>query len=371
MSRKLEALVYYDGEMLSDPSFGIVFQANNTATFKISRRSTFEVLTALVCKKASNSRGRQLQSLKYRLPTSLEPLTYSVFHVGDDGDVLMMLETHCQYSFGGPIELLATFSDEQASCSNQVPNWGRANFDFDPNAHSPTAGLRRDFNLLNTSYDEGGSSSHSAMHRHSCVASFGFDLNMPPTQESTYNPYTGEAGRSSSYHEARSPYDHERFNPFDDFSSGRYSTYIPTARNIDEYPQQSEQHSVPQQSTGSFRETVGDEQDLFRFTDAPEDEEPIMEPGPEGDEMGLFNDEPDEIDEPNSAENDETAIQSVPQHWGAEGSSSGTTGFFDVPAHFITVDYEAFNPNEFPELNQFILRNNGQLAKGMKMVACL
>ncbi|KAL4278406.1 hypothetical protein GQ457_03G024270 [Hibiscus cannabinus] len=188
MSRKLEAFVYYDGEMLSDRSFGVVFQANNTVTFKISRRSTFEVLTALVCKKAPNSRGRQLQSLKYRLPTSLEPLTYSVFHVGDDGDVLMMLETHCQYSFGGPIELLATFSDEEAGCSNQVPNWGRANFDFDPNAHSPTAGLRRDFNLLNTSYDEGGSSSHSAMHRHSCVASFGFDLNMPPTQQSTYNP---------------------------------------------------------------------------------------------------------------------------------------------------------------------------------------
>ncbi|KAL4291783.1 hypothetical protein GQ457_14G020400 [Hibiscus cannabinus] len=220
MSRKLEALVYYDGEMLSDPSFGVVFQANNTVTFKISRRSTFEVLTAIVCKKAPNSRGRQLQSLQYRLPTSLEPLTYSVFHVGDDGDVLMMLETHCQYSFGGPIELLATFSDEQAGCSNQVPNWGRVNFDFDPNAQSPTAGLRRDFNLLNTSYEEGGSSSHSA-HRHSCVASFGFDLNMPPTQESTYNPYTAEAGRSSSYHEARSPYDHERFNPFDDFSSGR------------------------------------------------------------------------------------------------------------------------------------------------------
>ncbi|KAL4367787.1 hypothetical protein GQ457_05G005980 [Hibiscus cannabinus] len=55
---------------------------------------------------------------------------------------------------------------------------------------------------------------------------------MPPTQESTYNPYTAEAGRSSSYHEARSPYDHERFNPFDDFSSGRYSTYIPSARNL-------------------------------------------------------------------------------------------------------------------------------------------
>ncbi|KAL4347924.1 hypothetical protein GQ457_17G018990 [Hibiscus cannabinus] len=128
MSRKLEALVYYDGEMLSDPSFGVVFQANNTVTFKISRRSTFEVLNELVYKKAPHGRGRQLQSIKYRLPTSLEPLTYSVFHVGDDGDVLMMLETNCQYSFGGPIELLATFSDGEAGCSNQVRNWGRANF---------------------------------------------------------------------------------------------------------------------------------------------------------------------------------------------------------------------------------------------------
>ncbi|KAK8547545.1 hypothetical protein V6N12_031682 [Hibiscus sabdariffa] len=191
---------------------------------------------------------------------SLEPLTYSVFHVGDDGDVLMTLETHSQYSFGGPIELLATFSDGKAGCSNQVPNWVQVNFDFDPNAQSPTAGLRQDFNLLNTSYDEDGSSSYSAMHRHSCVAGFYFNLNMPPTQHSTYNPYSVEAGRSSSYHE----------------------------------------------SPGSYRETVADKVDLFRFTDAPEDEEPIIEHGPEGNEMGLFNDELDDLEDPNNADNDET-----------------------------------------------------------------
>ncbi|KAK8552444.1 hypothetical protein V6N12_041039 [Hibiscus sabdariffa] len=142
MSRKSETLVYYDGQMLSDPNFGVVFHANNTVTFKISRRTTFEVLNQLVCKKAPHGQGRQLQSIKYRLPTSLEPLTYSVFHVGDDGDVLMMLETHSQYSYGGLIELLATFSEGEAGCSNQVPNWGRTNFDFDLNAQSPTAGLR-------------------------------------------------------------------------------------------------------------------------------------------------------------------------------------------------------------------------------------
>ncbi|KAK8596620.1 hypothetical protein V6N12_065103 [Hibiscus sabdariffa] len=302
MSRRLEALVYYDGQMLSDPSFGVVFQASNTVTFKISRQTTFEMLNERICKKAPHGRGRQLQAIKYRLPTSLEPLTYSVFHVGDDGDVLMMLETHSQYSFGGPIELLATFSDGESECSNHVPNWVQANFDFDPNAQSPTAGLRQDFNLLNTSYDEGGSSSYSAMHRHSCVASFDFDLNMPPTQHSTYNPYSVEPGRSSSYHEARSPYDHEMFNPFDDYTSGRHSMYIPSSRNVDEYSQQSRQQFVPQQSHASHRETVMDEADLFRFTDAPRDEEPIMELGPEGDEMGLLNDEPDDIVEPNSAD---------------------------------------------------------------------
>ncbi|KAK8552445.1 hypothetical protein V6N12_041040 [Hibiscus sabdariffa] len=189
------------------------------------------------------------------------------------------------------------------------------------------------------------------MHRHSCVASFDFDLNMPPTQESTYNPYSAEAGQSSLYHEARSPYDHEMFNPFDDFSSDRYSTYIPSSRNVDEYSQQSRE-----QSPGSHHETVADEADLFRFIDAPGDEEPIMKPRLEGDEMGLFNDDPEDLEEPNNADNDETDQQSVPQHWRAEGSSSSTVSFFDVSSHFTTVDYEAFNTNEFPELNEFIQR---------------
>ncbi|KAL4383156.1 hypothetical protein GQ457_15G012830 [Hibiscus cannabinus] len=170
-----------------------------------------------------------------------------------------------------------------------------------------------------------------------------------------------------------------KFNPFDDFSSGWYSAYIPSSRNFDddstfakhscagyvdvEVPQQSRQ-----QSPGSYRETIADEANLFHCLDAQGDEEPIMEPGLEGDEMSLFNDEPDNLDEPISSDNADTDQLSVPRHWAAEGSNSSMVSFYDVSSHFTTVDYEAFNVNEFsefPELNQFIQLKNGQLAKGI------
>ncbi|KAL4355416.1 hypothetical protein GQ457_06G014760 [Hibiscus cannabinus] len=53
---------------------------------------------------------------------------------------MMMIEAHSQYALGGPLEMLATFSDGEAGCTNEVSNWFRENFDFNQNAHSPTVG---------------------------------------------------------------------------------------------------------------------------------------------------------------------------------------------------------------------------------------
>ena len=106
----------------------------------------------------------------------------------------MMMEAHIASGTGGLIKLFATFSEHDAG----IPSWLRADLDFDPSVHSPTVGLRNDFNLLTTCPDMGGAS--SSMPRHSCIASLDLDLNQPPTQHSTYNPYnTGRVGSSSQY----------------------------------------------------------------------------------------------------------------------------------------------------------------------------
>ena len=96
MSRKrsIDTLVYYDDQMMPHPSLSVVFMSAAIVTVKLSARCTYEKLRTMILAKVTHGRGQTVDSVKYQLPTSFEPLKYSIFHLSNDADVEMMIETH-------------------------------------------------------------------------------------------------------------------------------------------------------------------------------------------------------------------------------------------------------------------------------------
>ncbi|KAE8676051.1 Detected protein of unknown function [Hibiscus syriacus] len=201
------------------------------------------------------------------------------------------------------MELYALFLD--ADDGTSVPSWIRVEFDFDPTIDSPTVNLRNNFNLLSThgTQNDFGVSS-SSMPRHSCVARFDFDLNMPPTKlvrEQSHDRQTPAAVANFDLNEAK----------------------------------------------------------LFRFEGDHSDEEPIREPSPDGDELCPFYKEPEDLDMPPEAEdNEEYEAATTITHVAMPIS------YYQPPSHFTIIDMEALNAlkfSQFPHIEQYNQRSNGDL----------
>ncbi|KAK8640379.1 hypothetical protein V6N13_008133 [Hibiscus sabdariffa] len=147
---------------------------------------------------------------------------------------------------------------------------------------------------------------------------------------------------------------------FDDLSSGRHSTYIPNKANPIDFSSIVIYSSVTDVNLDIGRRTsqwsrdrvptaepnrvhVSDESELYRLEAANSDEEPLMEPGPKGEEMGLFPEEPPDLDEPVNAEDGafDVAEEELVEVVGTDNftATRNSVAYNDPPSYFTNNGY--------------------------------
>ncbi|GMI65818.1 hypothetical protein HRI_000251100 [Hibiscus trionum] len=138
-----------------------------------------------------------------------------------------------------------------------------------------------------------------------------------------------------------------------------------------ELRERSRERSPAHRPQSSPRRVVIDEALLFHLPEDASDEEPIREPGPDGDELGPFYPEPEDLTE--LPEDPEDTIVPPPD---LDEESTATNfpvdatpiSMFQPPSHFTTVDMDAMNVPDFPHddtIDGRVNRSDGELRIGM------